>query len=49
MVDSKVFVCASAAELQKWMQQIEDRRYKSMAQPMSPSHCALSYLVTYWL
>ncbi|KAG7226897.1 hypothetical protein INR49_022192, partial [Caranx melampygus] len=44
MVDSKVFVCASAAELQKWMQQIEDRRYKSTAQPMSPSHCALSYL-----
>lgn len=45
MVDSKVFICASAAELQKWMQHIEDRRYKSMAQPMSPSHCALSYLL----
>ncbi|XP_068589977.1 probable pleckstrin homology domain-containing family N member 1 isoform X2 [Cebidichthys violaceus] len=45
MVDSKVFICASSAELQKWMQHIEDRRYKSMAQPMSPSHCALSYLL----
>ncbi|KAK1898729.1 Rho guanine nucleotide exchange factor 6 [Dissostichus eleginoides] len=45
MVDSKVFICASAAEQQKWMQHIEDRRHKSMAQPMSPSHCALSYLL----
>lgn len=45
MVDSKVFICASAADLQKWMQHIDDRRYKSMAQPMSPTHCALSYLV----
>ncbi|KAI3357132.1 hypothetical protein L3Q82_015595 [Scortum barcoo] len=45
MVDSKVFICASAAELQKWMQHIEDRKYKSMAQPMSPSHCGLSYLI----
>ncbi|XP_056279632.1 rho guanine nucleotide exchange factor 7-like [Pseudoliparis swirei] len=44
-VDSKVFICASAAELQRWMQHIEDRKYKSMAQPMSPSHCALSYLL----
>ncbi|XP_054465749.1 pleckstrin homology domain-containing family N member 1 isoform X2 [Anoplopoma fimbria] len=45
MLDSKVFICSSAAELQKWMQHIEDRRYKSTAQPMSPSHCALSYLL----
>ncbi|KAK5923313.1 hypothetical protein CgunFtcFv8_000294 [Champsocephalus gunnari] len=45
MVDSKVFICASAAEQQKWMQHIEDRRHKSMAQPMSPSYCALSYLL----
>ncbi|XP_029362747.1 rho guanine nucleotide exchange factor 7 isoform X2 [Echeneis naucrates] len=45
MVDSKLVVCASAAELQKWMQYIDDRRYKSMSQPMSPSHCALSYLL----
>ncbi|XP_028266046.1 probable pleckstrin homology domain-containing family N member 1 [Parambassis ranga] len=45
MMDSKVFICASAAELHKWMQHIEDRRYKSMTQPMSPSHCALSYLL----
>ncbi|XP_075948973.1 putative pleckstrin homology domain-containing family N member 1 [Anarhichas minor] len=45
MMDSKVFICASSAELQKWMQHIEDRRYKSMAQPMSPSYCALSYLL----
>ncbi|XP_049921744.1 uncharacterized protein LOC126403233 [Epinephelus moara] len=45
MMDSKVFICANIAELQKWMHHIEDRRYKSMAQPMSPSHCALSYLL----
>ncbi|XP_030589051.1 probable pleckstrin homology domain-containing family N member 1 [Archocentrus centrarchus] len=45
VMDSKVFICASAAELQKWMQHLEDRRYKSMMQPMSPSHCALSYLL----
>ncbi|XP_022049721.1 probable pleckstrin homology domain-containing family N member 1 [Acanthochromis polyacanthus] len=45
MVDSKVFVCANAAELQNWMQHIEDRRYKSTTQPMSPTHCALSYLL----
>lgn len=44
-MDSKVFICAAAAELDKWTQHIEDRRYKSMVQPMSPSHCALSYLV----
>lgn len=47
MLESKVFICSSAADLQRWMQQIEDRKYKSMTQPMSPSHCALSYLV--WL
>ncbi|KAM4562174.1 putative pleckstrin homology domain-containing family N member 1 isoform 2-T2 [Odontesthes bonariensis] len=45
VVDSKVFICSSAAELQKWMQHIEDRRYKSVMQPMSPPHCALSYLL----
>ncbi|XP_035501987.1 uncharacterized protein LOC118317425 isoform X1 [Scophthalmus maximus] len=45
MVDSKVFMCDSAAALQTWLQQIEDRRYKSMTKPMSPSHCALSYLL----
>lgn len=45
MMDSKVFICASAAELQKWMQHIENRRHKSMEEPMSPSQCALSYLV----
>ncbi|XP_010739457.3 uncharacterized protein LOC104927139 isoform X1 [Larimichthys crocea] len=45
MMDSKVFICASAAELHKWIQHIEDRKYKSMEQPMSPSHCALSYLI----
>ncbi|XP_040913655.1 probable pleckstrin homology domain-containing family N member 1 [Toxotes jaculatrix] len=45
MVDSKVFICSSAAELQKWKQQIEDRRFKSMTKPMSPSLCALSYLL----
>lgn len=45
MVDSKVFVCPGAADLQKWIQHIEDRKYKSVAEPMSPSHCALSYLL----
>ncbi|XP_037335362.2 rho guanine nucleotide exchange factor 7 isoform X1 [Pungitius pungitius] len=45
MMDSKVFICSNSVELQKWMQHIEDRRYKSIAQPMSPSHCALSYLL----
>lgn len=45
MVESKVFKCTSAAELQKWMQHIEDRRHKSISQTMNPSHCALSYLV----
>ncbi|XP_020490957.1 probable pleckstrin homology domain-containing family N member 1 [Labrus bergylta] len=45
MVESKVFKCAGAADLQKWMQHVEDRKYKSMTQPMSPSHCALSYLL----
>ncbi|XP_045912543.1 uncharacterized protein LOC123975266 [Micropterus dolomieu] len=45
MVDSKVFICPSAAELQKWMQLIEDRRYQSLTQPMTPSHGTLSYLL----
>ncbi|XP_033181190.1 pleckstrin homology domain-containing family N member 1 [Mastacembelus armatus] len=45
VVDCKVFICASAAELQKWRQHIEDRRYESKAQPMIPSHCPLSYLL----
>ncbi|XP_023191609.1 uncharacterized protein LOC111608964 [Xiphophorus maculatus] len=45
MVDSKVFTCASAGESQRWIQHIEDRRYESMMQPMSPSQCALSYLL----
>ncbi|KAM4611002.1 pleckstrin homology domain-containing family N member 1 [Polymixia lowei] len=45
MVDSKVFICANAAELGTWMEHMEERRYKSMAQPLSPSHCPLSYLL----
>ncbi|KAM9855717.1 putative pleckstrin homology domain-containing family N member 1 [Aulostomus maculatus] len=45
MVDSKVFICPTGAELQKWLQHIEDRRYKSKNQSLSPSHCALSYLL----
>ncbi len=28
MVDSKIFVCATAAETKAWMENIEDRRYK---------------------
>ncbi|XP_029910929.1 pleckstrin homology domain-containing family N member 1 [Myripristis murdjan] len=45
MMDSRVFICSSAAESRKWMEHLEERRYKSMAQPISPSHCALSYLI----
>ncbi|XP_056305902.1 uncharacterized protein LOC130217739 isoform X2 [Danio aesculapii] len=45
MVDSKIFICAGAAETKNWMENIEDRRYKSLRQQLSPSHSALSYLV----
>ncbi|XP_068505959.1 uncharacterized protein [Syngnathus scovelli] len=45
MMDPKIFICPNAAELQTWMKHIEDRRYKSITQPTSPSHCALSYLL----
>lgn len=45
MVDSKIFICAGAAETKAWMENIEDRRYKSVRQQLSPSHSALSYLV----
>ncbi|KAM6977209.1 rho guanine nucleotide exchange factor 7 [Aplochiton taeniatus] len=45
MLDSKVFTCDSTAELKKWMGHIEERRNKSMAQTLSPSHCPLSYLL----
>ncbi|XP_068194349.1 probable pleckstrin homology domain-containing family N member 1 [Antennarius striatus] len=45
MMDSKVFICPTAAESQKWMQHIEDRRQKSMSQSMSPSQSVLSYLL----
>ncbi|XP_051947538.1 uncharacterized protein LOC127618890 isoform X2 [Xyrauchen texanus] len=44
MVDSKIFICASAAELKAWMENIEDRRYKCLRQ-LSPRHSTLSYLV----
>lgn len=45
MMESKVFICASAAELQQWLRHLEDRRCKSMTRPTSPFQCALSYLV----
>ncbi|XP_034027828.1 probable pleckstrin homology domain-containing family N member 1 [Thalassophryne amazonica] len=45
VVESKIFKCSSAAELQKWMEHIEERTYKSKILPMSPSHCPLSYLL----
>lgn len=45
MVDSKLFMCANAAELRKWMEHLEDRSYKAMTLPLTPSHCALSYLL----
>ena len=44
-MDSKVFICASATELKTWMEYLELRRYMSTEQPLSPTHCALSYLV----
>ncbi|KAM9342709.1 putative pleckstrin homology domain-containing family N member 1 [Pholidichthys leucotaenia] len=45
VMDSKLFVCATAADLQTWMQHVDDRKHKCSMQPMSPSHCALSYLL----
>ncbi|XP_051518104.1 uncharacterized protein LOC127420127 [Myxocyprinus asiaticus] len=45
MVDSKIFVCASAAETKAWMENIEDRRYKCLRQQLSPPHSTLSFLV----
>ncbi|XP_060794303.1 uncharacterized protein LOC132897030 [Neoarius graeffei] len=45
MVDSKIFVCASAAERKIWIENIKDRRCKSFRQQLSPSHTALSYLL----
>ncbi|KAG7323591.1 hypothetical protein KOW79_013293 [Hemibagrus wyckioides] len=45
MVDSKIFKCASAAERKIWIENIEDRRCKSLRQQLSPSHSALSYLL----
>lgn len=47
MVDSKIFICASASDRKNWMDNIEDRRYKSLRQQLSPSHSALAYLVNY--
>ncbi|KAI4896003.1 hypothetical protein NFI96_025281 [Prochilodus magdalenae] len=45
MVDSKIFICANAADRKCWIENIEDRRYKSLRQQLSPSHSALSYLL----
>ncbi|KAF4078098.1 hypothetical protein AMELA_G00195460 [Ameiurus melas] len=45
MVDSKIFICANAAEQKIWIENIKDRRYKSLKQQLSPSHSALSYLL----
>ncbi|XP_060751103.1 uncharacterized protein LOC132862824 [Tachysurus vachellii] len=45
MVDSKIFKCASGAERKIWMENIEDRRCKSLSQQLSPCHSALSYLL----
>ncbi|CAL1605344.1 unnamed protein product [Knipowitschia caucasica] len=44
VVEPKVFVCATAAELHTWKQLIEERKQKSMTLPPSPAHCILSYL-----
>ncbi|XP_024136309.1 pleckstrin homology domain-containing family N member 1 isoform X1 [Oryzias melastigma] len=45
MMEPKVFACAGAADLQSWLQLIEDRRCRSMKQLAGPAHCALSYLL----
>nr|XP_057941232.1 rho guanine nucleotide exchange factor 7 isoform X2 [Doryrhamphus excisus] len=45
MMEPKVFISSTGAELQTWMRHLEDRTYKSKTQPMSPSRCALSYLL----
>ncbi|XP_036386618.1 rho guanine nucleotide exchange factor 6 [Megalops cyprinoides] len=45
MVDSKVVVCASPADMRKWVESIEERRHKASKQQLSPSNSALSYLV----
>ncbi|XP_019723682.1 rho guanine nucleotide exchange factor 7 isoform X1 [Hippocampus comes] len=45
MVHPKIFICPNAAELHTWMKHMKDRRHKSRTQPLSPSHCALSYLL----
>ncbi|XP_031422225.1 uncharacterized protein LOC105898970 isoform X2 [Clupea harengus] len=45
MVDSKIFICASASDRKNWMDNIDDRRYKSLRQQLSPSHSALAYLL----
>ncbi|XP_036446952.1 uncharacterized protein LOC118822167 [Colossoma macropomum] len=45
MVDSKIFICANAADRKCWIENMEDRRYKSLRQQISPSHSALSYLL----
>lgn len=45
MLHPKIFICPNAAALQTWMKHMKDRRHKSRTQPLSPSQCALSYLV----
>ncbi|KAJ0036571.1 hypothetical protein NQD34_005248 [Periophthalmus magnuspinnatus] len=45
VVEPKVFVCATAAELHTWKQLIEERRHKSLTLSPSPAHCVLSYLL----
>ncbi|XP_062872051.1 rho guanine nucleotide exchange factor 7 [Trichomycterus rosablanca] len=45
MVDSKLFICSSAAYRKCWIEKIEDRRCKSLRQQLSPSQSTLSYLL----
>ncbi|XP_066527558.1 probable pleckstrin homology domain-containing family N member 1 isoform X2 [Hoplias malabaricus] len=45
MVDSKIFICADAADRQCWIENINDRKCKSLRQQLSPSHSTLSYLL----
>ncbi|XP_055021841.1 uncharacterized protein LOC110158099 isoform X2 [Boleophthalmus pectinirostris] len=45
VIEPKIFLCASAAELLIWKQLIEERRQKSLTLSPSSAHCVLSYLL----
>ncbi|KAG5835621.1 hypothetical protein ANANG_G00245960 [Anguilla anguilla] len=45
MVDSKMVVCASPADMRRWVDSIQERRRKAVTQQLNTSHSVLSYLV----